>query len=118
MLKRYIKASSEWSSGDLEEIKDAASRFGYNLSYSKGGVPKLMLTAKDTRYPKIEVETIDAGSGKFVFMTSIRFKDIVNDENSYPDDTKSILKDWARDVGGLVEEIQTFVYDPSIEVDY
>ena len=117
-MKRYIKASSEWSSGDLEEIKRIASDYGYNLNYSKGTMPKLMLTAKDTRYPKIEVETIDAGSGTFVFRTDIRFKDIENDEDSFPDDTKTILRDWARDAGGLVEEIQTFVYDPSIEVEY
>lgn len=120
-MKRYIRSSSyikastkEWTSGDFEELKDYASDYGYKLNVSKGEIPKLMFTAKQKDYPKIEVETIDSGSGTFVFSTTVKFKDIEMSEDMFYDDVKSILQEWADKTGELVTKIQTFIYDPSI----
>ena len=121
-MKRYIKSSQSimaarrWYDSSFDSLIEDANRYGYILKVSADEKPKMMVTAKDRNYPRIDVETIDIGSGQCEFSVKVSFSDIEDGDTDNYDSVEYILQQWADNTGKLVTLIRSFVYDP--DVDY
>ena len=122
-MKKYIRSSKSimaarrWYDSSFDSLIEDADRYGYILKVSDSDKPKMMITAKDRNYPRIDVETIDIGSGQCEFSVKVSFNDIKDEDSDNYDSVEYILEQWAENTGKLVTLIRSFVYDSSIEYE-
>lgn len=110
---RYIRAASDIET-EFDSLIDDAGRVGYKMKVS-GDVPKVMLTSSDRQLPRIFVETIDEGSGKYTFQARLTFPEINTEDLGMDDATETLITDKWADVGWFITQLKKFVYESESE---
>lgn len=106
---RYVRAAESMESA-FDSLIDDARQIGYKMKVS-GDVPKILLTSSDRQMPRIFVETIDEGSGKYTFQARITFPEINTDDMNTADAAETLITDKWADVGWFITQLCKFVYE-------